>query len=231
MGWLDWVFPKKCVGCGRWGQYVCNMCEVGLWEEEQVCPGCGRVSRYGLKHSYCKQKSPLTGLTCFWAYEGIARKLITGAKYHFYYDFLGELISSSLSLSSRTEFAFLKKFLAGKPVVVPVPLHPRREKERGFNQAEIIAKLFAARYPLLLNSYILRRVRDTGKQVGKEREERMENIKNAFEVDLRFKNKDLRFKNVLLVDDVWTTGATMNECAKVLKRSGVEEVWGLVLAR
>src|SRR3990172_2608564 len=60
---LDLIFPKRCINCGRWGRYVCEKCEVGLWEEEQICPRCCRRSRYGLRHKYCKRV--MEGLTCF----------------------------------------------------------------------------------------------------------------------------------------------------------------------
>jgi len=229
MDLLDFIFPKKCVNCGAWGKYVCEKCEVGLWEEEQICPTCRQASRYGLRHSYCRQPWGMEGLTCLWAYEGIARKLIKQAKYKLYYDYLSELLSS-LSLSLRAEYSFFRRFLEEKPVVVPVPLWPKREKERGFNQAEVIARLFASRNSLLLNRNLLLRVKDTGRQVGRTREERLKAMEGAFQ----FKIFNLKFKipeAVLLVDDVWTTGATMNECAKVLRQAGVRKVWGLVLAR
>src|SRR3989304_8658819 len=103
----DVVFPKKCVGCGKMGGYVCEKCDVGLWEEEQICPTCGRASRYGLRHQYCKEAWSMEGLTCFWAYEGIAQKLIKQAKYKFYYDYLGELLEDiSVRVSVRSEFAY-----------------------------------------------------------------------------------------------------------------------------
>src|SRR3989344_1827847 len=113
---LDLLFPKKCVGCGKMGEYVCNDCQVGMWEEEQ-----------------------LPGLTCLWAYEGLARKLISKAKYDGRYDYLKFLI-----------FNF-REFLKEKPVVVPVPLHENRLRERGFNQAEIIAKAVCRIWHLELN--------------------------------------------------------------------------------
>jgi|SRR3989344_607568 len=223
----DLVWPKKCVGCGKWGGYVCSSCEVGLWEEEQICPTCGRNSRYGLRHKYCR--GYLEGLTVFWAYEGIARKLITGTKYKFYFDLLHELTSSSIARCfSRVEMSYLGEFLASKPVVVPVPLYPGRERERGFNQAEIISRSAVGHWSLV-GSKLLVRARDTGQQVGKDRKSRVENVRGAFEVQA---SRSQRLaSSVLLVDDVWTTGATMNECAKTLKSAGVKKVWGLVLAR
>lgn len=182
----------------------------------------------------------MEGLTCLWAYDGLARKLIKQAKYRYYYDYLNKLTADSLSLSKRPEYYYFFQFLKEKPVIVPVPLFPKRQKERGFNQAEIIAKSLASRHSLSLNSHLLTRVRDTGKQVERSREERLKSMQNAFALNSKFQitnykqitNSNYQIpKTVLLVDDVWTTGATMSEAAKVLKLAGVRAVWGWVLAR
>lgn len=225
MGLLDILWPKKCVNCGRMGKYVCESCKVGLWEEEQICPICTRNSRYGLPHKYCHKAYCLDGLTCLWAYEGIARAIIKKAKYRFFYDLLQELVVRSQELE-RPEFGYFLRFLETKPTVVPVPLHEKRYRERGFNQAEVIGKLVAGRWSLAMNNLLIR-TKDTGHQAGRERSARLEAVKNAFQL----KTKDQLPKAVLLVDDVWTTGATLSECCKVLKKAGVKQVWGLVLSR
>lgn len=222
---LDLLYPKKCVGCGKRGRYVCERCEVGLWEEEQICPICCRLSRYGSRHKYCRQPYSLDGLTCLWAYEGIAKKIIKKAKYKFFYDLLHELVVSDLG--SRIELADFVRFVDSGPVVVPAPLHPRRERERGFNQARVIVDLVARFWGLDSRDFLVR-TRDTGHQTGRNKQERLEAVQGAF--SLAPKTFNLKPK-VLLVDDVWTTGATMSECCRVLKRAGVKTVWGLVLAR
>lgn len=226
ISFLDILFPKKCVGCGKVGKYVCSECEVGLWEEEQICPICARNSRYGLPHKYCHEPYSLDGLTCLWAYEGLAQKIIKKAKYKYFYDVLGELLVHGSEFIDRPEFNYFLKFLETKPVVVPVPLHPKRLRERGFNQAEMIAKMFSQIWHLELNDCLIR-VKDTGHQTGRGRDERLGAVKDAFQL----KTKGQLPKAILLVDDVWTTGATMNECCKILKKAGVKKVWGLVLAR
>ena len=213
------------MGCGRIGSYVCKDCEVGMWEEEQICPTCCRNSRYGLRHKYCK--GDLEGLVCLWAYEGIARKIISNAKYKYLFGQLGELVK----FDERVEFEFFRRFLENRPIVVPVPLHPKRLKERGFNQADIIAEAFAARHKLSFNSHLLLRVKETRPQVGKKREERLISMSGAFDITPRPPLNLRGGANILLVDDVWTTGATMRECSRVLKKAGVSNIWGFVLAR
>lgn len=227
MNLLDLLFPKTCINCERWGGYLCDKCEIGLWEEQQICPICTRLSRYGLPHPYCHASYSLDGLTCLWAYEGAARKIVTKAKYNFYFDLLSELFIRAGAILDRPEYTYLRRFLESKPVVVPVPLHPHRLKMRGFNQAEVIGKL-VTRFWGLGFSNLLIKTKDTGHQVGRTREERLDIIKDAFALSV----KHLALPPaVLLVDDVWTTGATLSECAKTLKKSGVKKVWGLALAR
>lgn len=232
VGVLDLIFPKKCIGCGKMGGYVCGECSVGLWEEEQICPGCHRNSRYGVRHVYCKDLYGLDGLTCLWAYEGIAKKIIKKAKYKYYFDVLEFLILNFNPVALREQFEInvpmtkFIEFLNTKPVVVPVPLHLVRERERGFNQAEVIGNL-VARYWMLDTRSLLIRTKDIGHQVGRTRQERLKSVAGVFSL----KSNIYHLKSVLLVDDVWTTGATLSECCKILKQNGAKTVWGLVLAR
>jgi len=112
-------------------------------------------------------------------------------------------------------------------VVTAVPLHFTRLLGRGFNQSELVGKGLADRLNLVYADNILYRSRKTDSQVEKSKSERRENVLNAFKI---FDRKLVKNKKILLVDDVITTGATVKECAKVLKRAGAKEVWALTLA-
>jgi ComF family protein len=116
------------------------------------------------------------------------------------------------------------------PIVVPVPLHAGRRRERGFNQAELIARNAMKLLPerLQLAKTVLIRRRATQSQVGHTREERLENLRGAFRVA---DSARIEGRNVIVVDDVMTTGATLSECARVLKRAGAEQVWAATVAR
>ena len=149
-----------------------------MWEEEQICPTCCRNSRYGERHKYCR--GDLEGLTCLWAYEGVARKLITKAKYSGQFDTLEFLISNFEFLNNSQLFNF-QKFLETRPTIVPVPLFPKREEERGFNQAAVIGHLASNVWHLNYEDLLIR-VKDTGQQVGKKREERLKAMEGAFEI-------------------------------------------------
>ncbi len=117
--------------------------------------------------------------------------------------------------------------LSGIDAILPVPLHPSRERERGFNQAYILAKLLSRRHGVPVLKGLLRRIRPTPPQAGKRRE-RIRNVRGAFRVH---HPEQIRGRSILLVDDVYTTGATVNECARVLMKAGARGVWVYTLAR
>lgn len=112
-------------------------------------------------------------------------------------------------------------------IIVPVPLHAARERERGFNQATLLAELLASRLALPLRP-VLERIRYTTTQTAYDRAERMENLQDAFRLR---KNRDVRQLRVLLIDDVLTTGSTLSECARVLKAAGALSVHAATAAR
>jgi ComF family protein len=112
-------------------------------------------------------------------------------------------------------------------IIVPVPLHPTRQRERGFNQAGLLAELLSTRISIPCKR-VLKRIRYTTTQTALDRAERMENLHNAFRLR---KNADVRGLHVLLIDDVLTTGSTLSECARVLKRAGAISVHAATAAR
>jgi len=114
-------------------------------------------------------------------------------------------------------------------ILIPVPLHSRRQRWRGFNQAELLGKILAEKFNWQVRTDILVRHKHTKPQVDLKGKERKNNIRGAFKITPKAKIKNL--KKVWLFDDVWTTGSTLRECGQVLKRAGVRKVWGLTLAR
>jgi ComF family protein len=113
-------------------------------------------------------------------------------------------------------------------VIVPVPLHPKRLRWRGFNQSLLLARQISRAYGTPTDPFMLRRVKETPPQTQLTEDERRKNMRNAFALDAE---KSLKDKTVLLVDDVYTSGATVNECSLTLKRGGAREVYVLTLAR
>lgn len=210
MGIVDLLFPKVCIGCGREGEYVCAKCQGNLKNPEEICPMCTRPSLDGFTHPRCRGKLGMDRLLVGLPYKGVVQKCLKKVKYKSNWDIVECLYK-------------LCKFEAiNEMTVTYVPMWKNKEQERGFNQAEIVAKLVARGNQIKL----LERCRETKPMFGLSKPERQKNIENVF----RFVGEASPEK-VLLVDDVWTTGATMRECAKVLKQNGVKIVWGLTIAR
>ncbi len=221
MDFLDFIFPKTCVSCGRIGAYICKSCFSKIeFVENPVCPECQRQAIGGKTHSGCQKRYGLDGLIVATKYKGPVKAAIQKIKYRFAWDLhkiLLDLIADSL-----WRFDFPKDV-----ILLAIPLHARRENWRGFNQAEILAKDLARRFGEKYQSRLLIRTADTKTQVGLSREKRKANIRGAFNLS---QNSKVKGQNFILVDDVFTTGATMKEAAKVLKHAGAKSVWALAVA-
>src|SRR3989338_8766200 len=231
MGFWDLLYPRRCVGCGREGQYFCDRClaETSL-ETGWRCPECNRASVGGVTHFGCRKKHGLDDLVTLASYRGLVRLGIHELKYRFLTDMEKEMrglaaLRLKEGLKSRQGLE-LRNLVKTKPAVVPVPLYWRRKNWRGFNHAEFIAKIVADELNLPLKTDFLVRSKPTKPQVEMARKERIKNVKRVFGVEA-----EKLPEKALLVDDVWTTGATMRAAGAALKRAGVKVVWGLALSR
>lgn len=231
MGLLDFVFPKHCVGCGRAGEYFCPRCTATIKKVSQVCPVCERPTPFGQTHDFCRTRNSLDGLISLFAYEGIVRGAIHKLKYRLVTDLeseFWEIIQGDLEKRGE-ETLLLKRFIAEeKPVVIPIPLHWYKEHSRGFNQSSLFGKRLAKSFNLSFSDKILVREKSVPSQTKLTQKERKENVKGIFSISPNIHNS---LFNILLVDDVWTTGATLKEAARTLKSAGAERVWGLTVAR
>ena len=157
-------------------------------------------------------------------YDGIVADLITGLKY-------GKHLTNVPILGELLEEAFLKWLREEKiDLIIPIPMHIDRLKKRGFNQSVLLAKELAERIRIPWNHSVLVKIRNTPPQVSLHKKARKENLKKAFVVNESWK-PFLSHASVLLIDDVITTGTTIMECAKILKRAGATKVIGLSVAR
>ena len=240
MSLLDLVFPKHCVSCGRAGNYFCPKCLTTIKRVRQICPVCERPTPFGQTHTFCRTRNSLDGLISLFTYEGIIRGAIHKLKYKFVTDLESEfwkIIQSSLEKRGE-EILVLKRFISSesnlfiaeeKPVIVPIPLYWYKEHFRGFNQSSLFGKRLASCFSLSFSDKILVRARSVPSQTKLTQGERMENVKGIFRISPNILIS--QYHNILLVDDVWTTGATMKEATKTLKIAGVKTVWGLTVAR
>lgn len=224
---LDLLFPQCCLNCGCEKSYLCQDCLATLEILESnfcLCKKSSRLPQAG-KCKRCQPKK-LNGLYFASSYQNnLVRKLIQQFKYQ---PFIKELAKPLTSLII-THFQLLNNKLDFSDfVLTPIPLDKKKLKQRGFNQAEEIGKELSNFLKIPLMSNVLLKIKETLPQIELSEKEREKNIKGVFSV----KNNELvNNKKILLVDDVYTTGSTMEEGAKTLKESGAKEVWGVVAAR
>lgn len=218
---LDFLFPKCCLGCGRFGKYFCDRCrEVikTIATNEARCPMCGKPAIDGVTHPRCQTRYSLDGLISYFHYEGVIRQAVKTLKYRCVSDLAFEFVSLTPAPHASR---------ATSCVLVPIPLHRSRFMERGFNQAEVLGRLVAEQLHIPVCTDILKRVKKTVPQVSmKKREARLANMQGVFAV--RYTSVSER---VVLFDDVFTTGATMRSAANALKRAGAKYVWAVTMAR
>lgn len=226
---LDLLFPKFCISCGKEGSYLCQDC-FSLIDilERQYCPFCPqpKVVLDGKTCNFCKRSKSLNGLYCAASYNNfIVKKLINQFKYEPYIKELSKPLSSLIvvHLINLDKVENFQDY-----ILVPIPLHKKKLKKRGFNQAGEIAKEFSENLKIPVFNDALIKTKQTSAQVELKKEEREENIKGVF---LCQKPELVMGKKILLIDDIFTTDSTMEQCARLLKRAGAKEVWGVVVAR
>jgi competence protein ComFC len=227
---LDLIFPKKCAGCRKFGSYFCSDCTENIKQTDLVCPTCERAAIGGQTHPICRRRFGLDGLWSLGVYQDPLRGAIKKLKYRGVKEVAVILINIILDYWVRYQPFLLdeiKKSLGKEWLVVPVPLHWYRQNSRGFNQSALVSQELAARMGLKYQEVLIRS-RYTKSQVKLKGRERSQNIKNAFSLNTKYQ---IQNTNIILVDDVWTTGSTLRECCYILKRSGAKKVWALTLAR
>lgn len=221
MDLLNLIFPRTCLGCGKEGKYICSDCLVKVRLGKPICPYCEKASIDGFTHVKCAKKLGLDGLTAIWEYEGVVRKAILSLKYKY-----------STEVGKELTALFIRELLTGRnPVctgtLVPIPLFWYRENTRGFNQSVEVGKAVAAQMGWKFSQDLLIRKKSTTPQVELSGDARRQNLKGVFALNPGSRSPD----SVLIFDDVFTTGSTLREAAKVLKRAGAQKVWGLTIAR
>ena len=229
---LDLIFPRRCAHCARVseGSIWCPSCVLLVQTIPYICcPGCGLRSPSGRTCERCKARVRITGLIVPFLY---ALPPIRHAILQFKFEGVtvnADELSNSITQYMRVHTPPLFLFVKNDALVVPVPLSRKRFLERGFNQAALIATCIAHTLGLNARTDILAREKDTCLQTSFTSEhERRANVAGAFAV---INSANIRGKTVLLVDDVYTTGATMAECTRVLRHAGARAVWGVAIAR
>lgn len=222
-GVLDLIYPPFCLVCEKPGSYLCPDC-VGKITliDYPYCRTCGAPSETARCRECQDREFAFEASRSAAIYDDTLRKSIHALKYSFYAALaepLGDLMADR----------FGQTRLAGKTdLVVPVPIHRSRMLARGFNQSEELARRLCARTGMRMEAGALVQIRKTRHQVDLEPVERQANVRGAFAVR---NPESVRGKRILLIDDVFTTGATLNEAASALRSAGAGSVQVYTLAR
>lgn len=202
---LDLVFPPACVGCGRVGTQMCPECRAALTREpiiqQDVLP-------------------PLQAVGALGAFDGVVQAAVHALKY--------DHITALADLLGGLLVDLLRRAAWPQSIIVPVPLHPSRLQQRGFNQAALLGRAIARDLGWTCDENLLRRLRQTASQVGLGYHDRQANVRDAFAVDYPDR---VQGAEILLVDDVYTTGATLHECAACLAEQGAGAIRAVVVGR
>jgi competence protein ComFC len=223
-------YPTNCVGCGypqSPGVQICNMCLRGLTPIR--APFCWTCSRPFDGEISAEFKCPSCegrdmGFECAVApfqATGLLRDLIHRFKYSGQY-YLRHLLADFIMEGFNDD-----RLGTAADLIIPVPLHPVRRRERGYNQSEALAEIVSGKSGIPYASVLRRRI-PTQTQTQFDRQQRMQNLRNAF---ILRENRDVHGKNLLLLDDILTTGSTLAECAQVLRRAGACSIKAVTVAR
>ena len=195
------IMPPFCVKCSKPIDYVSDC----------LCPDCSVYDK-----SFETAKSPFS-------YEGIIKESIYSFKYYnkpYFYKFFSYCLLRYMNEIDYTNFDY----------ITSVPLHKSKMRTRGYNQSELLAKSLSDGLSIPY-SYVLKRTKKTTKQSLQSKDERRKNLKGAFAIKSPLKNENIKTSSVLLVDDVYTTGSTADECSKTLLNFGVSKVYVITIAR
>ncbi len=219
---LDFLFPQWCVGCGRRGNFICQVCQSSLIRVmAPLCPKCGRPQSSGVLCPSCVNWSAaIDGIRAPFRFDGVIQQAIYQLKYR-------NIRALAAPLARLLKDYLEANHIPGE-VLVPVPLHRKRLRERGYNQSGLLAKELSklTNLPVVDDCLIRRRYASPQARTATVAE-RQNNVADAFTcLDQR-----LYDKSILLIDDVATSGATLDAVAIALKAAGATSVWGLVLAR
>jgi len=218
---LDFVLPPRCGGCRIVGSWLCGRCRNRIRRlEEPLCRRCGVELDSARRDCGCGARlRSLTRLRSAVAYEGPVEHAVHRFKYEGWRRLavpLAALVAERLAVEG-----------VSARWVVAVPLHPKRQRQRGFNQAELLAREVREQLVIGAPPGVLVRTRATPPQVGHDRRRRFENVLGAFE----WNGGPLAGESILLIDDVATTGATLDACASALRNAGSGPVTGVSVAR
>lgn len=222
----DIFAPKKCYSCWKEWHFLCEECLEKIGYYESICPVCKQLSRDFEVHFYCKKDTVyLDKVIILTHYQNkIIQKLIKDAKFYHKKDILEDL-AAHLSKKLFEHIEEKKEEI----LLIPTPMYFWKKIKRGYNQSEILVKSMSKNCQIPYNNSLIYKTRKTKPQSHLNKIERIENLKNAFILDKNEIEK-YRQKTFVIVDDVVSTGTTLSELAKLLKKSGIKKVYAITIA-
>lgn len=218
---LDFIFPPVCISCNKTGQWICSICYKKYFKRNRhECMFCRRPSKTFYTHKKCFKPTQINQCIICWHYNKLAKKIMKAFKYDYRY-----AISNFFVEKLYKEF---RTYFPKDVILIPVPSHPHKLKERGFNQSLVLVKRISKVMGL---KYLepLERIKESHQHAGMKRKERISD-ENPFKLKLELKEK-ITGKNLMLIDDVCTTGTTLTQCAAQLRKANPSSVSALALFR
>jgi competence protein ComFC len=229
---LDLLYPVFCVGCRQPGTLYCPACRTTVRRiTPPLCPLCGQPQHRVQLCPQCthslhdkEREPPIDGIRSVAYLEGTLQEAIYGLKYSYIQELADPLGEMLIEHYNRAPLP--------ADIIIPVPLHRRRRRARGYNQSALLAQRLGQATQIPVRRDLLHRHRYTRSQTRLNAQERNQNVQGAFScTDRQSIEQDTVGKRILLIDDVATTGATLRACAQVLQDHGARSVWALTVAR
>lgn len=225
---IDWVYPRRCAFCdellGKEEKYLCEKCreQMPYPISEPRCKKCGKPLE-NLEQEYCfdciRQRTNYEWGRGIYLYEGPLKTSLMGLKFNGRKEY-GEFLGKLMCFYGKNMISMIKP-----QVIIPVPIHKKKLHYRGYNQAELLAREVSKGFSIPIRTDLVLRKKFTKAQKELNREERKKNLEKAFEV----RAEAGKYQRVLLVDDIYTTGSTVNTISGKLKVCGVEKVYFLTI--
>ncbi len=208
---LEIIFPRFCINCQKEGLYLCDNCSLFLCEVSLICPVCQKNSYYGKACLKCRNNQQMQGLVSFWQHEGVIKKTINNVKNKGTFHILEEITERIILLIEKQQerFSCFFDFINNKNTYITfVPISSEKEKERGFNQSEIIANYIS--------------------KIFNKKKVTLFKIKDN---EIIFIPPENKINRVVIVDDFWISGITMKKYNEILINNNIKEVWGFTICR
>lgn len=228
---IDLLFPKFCLGCGYAGVYICKSCQNKLKPIEiDVCLSCKKPSLYGLTHQNCIKKYNVDGFLSLYYYNPILKNIIKNIKYRLATEVWQEFYKI-IEPHTISKLDFYKK-MSRDLIIQPIPLSKTKYNERGFNQAFLISKFFQEFLHFKIVNLLVRKKESSSQAQTKNKMARYLNIKGSFVINPNGKDViNPTSTNIVLIDDVVTSGSTVKEASMILKKAGAKKIYVLALAK